>query len=37
MSGLIGLAVEVSFAGEVLKKTKKLHHNNSYESLGEKK
>ena len=37
MSGLIGLAIEVSIAGEILKKTKKLHHNDSYESLGGKK
>lgn len=37
MSGLIGLALEVGIASEVLKKTKKLHHNDSYESLGSKK
>ena len=37
MSGLIGLAVGVEVVGGVLKKTKKLHHNDSYESLGGKK
>ena len=39
MNGLIGIAigVEVGIAGEILKKTKKLHHDTSYESLGDKK
>ena len=34
---LIGIAVQLGIAGEILKKTKKLYHNDSYESLGGKK
>lgn len=37
MSGLIDLAVGVEVVSGVLKKTKKLHHNDYYESLGSKK
>ena len=37
MSGLIGLAAGIGIAGQILKKTKKLHHDTSYESLGGKK
>uniref|UniRef100_A0AAT9JAQ2 ORF61 n=1 Tax=Nitrosopumilaceae spindle-shaped virus TaxID=3065433 RepID=A0AAT9JAQ2_9VIRU len=37
MSGLIGLAIEVGIAGEILKKTKKLHHRSDFEDMGGKK
>ena len=36
MSGLIGIVLEVGILSEVLKKTKKLNDNNSFESLGVK-
>ena len=36
MSGLIGLVLEVGILSEVLKKAKKLNHDDSFESLGVK-